>query len=145
MKGVVRLGTRIRPEISKKNPYWLEKHRYYELKHFCQQYPEWQKIYGNINGLSAFPRDMSMGSKWKNISNPTERIAIMRTYYIDRMNMVKVTAEKTDPILAKYISFGVINGWSYDVLKARLNIPCCKDIYYEMYRKFFWLLDKERE
>ena len=145
MKGVVRLGTRIRPEISKKNPYWLEKHRYYELKHFCQQYPEWQKIYGNINGLSALSRDMSMGSKWKNISNPTERIAIMRTYYMNRMDMVKVTAEKTDPILAKYISFGVINGWSYDVLKARLNIPCCKDIYYEMYRKFFWLLDKERE
>ena len=86
-----------------------------------------------------------MVSKWKNIYNPTERIAIMRTYYMDRMDMVKVTAEKTDQILAKYISFGVINGWSYDVLKARLNIPCCKDIYYEMYRKFFWLLDKERE
>lgn len=29
----------IRPEVSQKNPYWIGKHRYYELKHFCLQYP----------------------------------------------------------------------------------------------------------
>ena len=25
----------MRPELSQKNPYWIGKHRYYELKHFC--------------------------------------------------------------------------------------------------------------
>lgn len=29
----------MRPELSQKNPYWIGKHRYYELKHFCLQYP----------------------------------------------------------------------------------------------------------
>jgi hypothetical protein len=28
------MGTTIRPELSEKNPYWIERHRYYELKHF---------------------------------------------------------------------------------------------------------------
>ena len=39
------MSTVIRPEISKKNLYWIPKHRYYELKHFCLQYPEWKKNY----------------------------------------------------------------------------------------------------
>ena len=25
------MATTIRPELSEKNPYWIEKHRYYEL------------------------------------------------------------------------------------------------------------------
>lgn len=36
------MGTTIRPELSEKNPYWIERHRYYELKHFCLQYPIWK-------------------------------------------------------------------------------------------------------
>ena len=51
----------------------------------------------------------------------------------------------TDSDLADYIIIGVTEGCSYDILKARLDIPCCKDVYYELYRKFFWLLDKERQ
>lgn len=27
-----------KPELSLKNPYYLPRHRYYELKHFCLQY-----------------------------------------------------------------------------------------------------------
>lgn len=29
------MGTTLRAELSEKNPYWIEKHRYYELKHFA--------------------------------------------------------------------------------------------------------------
>ena len=39
------MATEIRPELSEKNPYWIGKHRYYELKHFCLQYPIWKKAY----------------------------------------------------------------------------------------------------
>lgn len=28
------MGNIIRAEVSENNPYWIEKHRYYELKHF---------------------------------------------------------------------------------------------------------------
>lgn len=33
------MSTLIRPEVSEKNKYWIDKHRHYELKHFCLQYP----------------------------------------------------------------------------------------------------------
>ena len=46
------MATTIRPELSEKNPYWIERHRYYELKHFCLQYPIWKKAYAALDGLT---------------------------------------------------------------------------------------------
>lgn len=57
------MGTTIRPELSEKNPYWIERHRYYELKHFCLQYPIWKKAYAALDGLSRRPSDMEVFSK----------------------------------------------------------------------------------
>ena len=39
-----------RAELSKKNPYYISKHRYYELKHFCRQYDEWKRALVRIDG-----------------------------------------------------------------------------------------------
>ena len=78
------------------------------------------------------------------LSDPTVKCAMAKTFYSERTDMVKRVAEKTDPVLANYILKAVTEGWSYDILKARLEIPCCKDTYYELYRRFFWLLNKER-
>lgn len=52
------MATEIRPELSEKNPYWIGKHRYYELKHFCLQYPIWKKAYNALLGLSSRPNDL---------------------------------------------------------------------------------------
>lgn len=54
------MATTIRPELSEKNPYWIEKHRYYELKHFCLQYPIWRKAYASLNGFSSKPIDWAI-------------------------------------------------------------------------------------
>ena len=63
----------IRSELSEKNPYWIERHRYHELKQFCLQYPIWKKTYESIDGLLGRPADLSTFGKAKHISNPTER------------------------------------------------------------------------
>lgn len=47
------MGNIIRAEVSENNPYWIEKHRYYELKHFCLQYPTWKRNYVSLDGLSS--------------------------------------------------------------------------------------------
>lgn len=139
------MGTTIRPELSVKNPYWIEKHRYYELKHFCLQYSVWKKAYASLEGLAARPMyttDIFVGAK--GLNDPTAKCAMTKAFYSERIDMIERVAEQTDQQLASYILKAVTEGWSYDILKARLGIPCCKDIYYELYRRFFWLLDKER-
>lgn len=138
------MGTTIRPELSKKNPYWIEKHRYYELKHFCLQYPIWRQAYNSLGGLSSRQSDLAMCSSKYNMSNPTERIAMIRSFYSDRMGMIEKTAKDADSELSEYIVIGVTENMSYDLLRVNYNIPCCKDIYYDRYRRFFWLLNKAR-
>lgn len=138
------MGTTLRAELSDKNPYWIEKHRYYELKHFCLQYPIWRKAYMALDGLSSRPSDLAMIMTANTLGDPTAKCGIAKSYYSDRINILERVAEKTDKGLGIYILRGVTEGWSYDILKARLEIPCCKDTYYELYRRFFWLLHKER-
>lgn len=139
------MGTILQPELSKKNPYWIEKHRYYELKHFCLQYPIWRKACNALDGLSRAPSDLMVFQKGKNASDPTLRCVEAREFYLERMRMVEQTAFDTDPELANYILLGVSEGISYDSLQAKFRIPCCKDIYYDRYRKFFYLLNKVRQ
>jgi len=46
------MGTTIKPELPDKNKHYIEKHRYYELKHFCLQYQAWKRAYAALDGLS---------------------------------------------------------------------------------------------
>lgn len=139
------MGTTIRAELSNKNPYWIERHRYYELKHFCLQYPIWKKEYAAISEIKSYRSDVIVSSEARFTSDTTSKCAIEKAYYSKRIDMLERMAKLTDPVLGMYILTGVTEGRSYDNLKAVFNIPCCKDAYYDLYRKFFWLLDKERE
>lgn len=139
------MSTTIRPEISNKNMYWIDRHRYYELKHFCLQYPTWKKARSALDGLSKTSINVIPISKTNLISSPTEKCAEARLFYSDRINMVEKIAKETDDSLYNYILKAVTEGLSYDYLRAKLNIPCCKDTYYNLYRRFFWLLSRERQ
>ena len=139
------MGTNIRPEISTNKKYWIERHRYYELKHFCLQYPIWKKAYFALDGLSKKPDDLAGFIKASDHSDPTAKCAEEKLFYIKRMEMVEQTAIATDPELHNYILKGVTEGLTYENLKTKMNIPCCRDSYYDLYRKFFYLLNKARE
>lgn len=139
------MSTKIRAELSKRNPYWIEKHRYYELKHFCMQYPIWKKLIVMIDGYSSHSMDAVKNSVQQHYGDYTADRALVRTFYSERIEMIERVAKQTDPVIGHYILKGVTEGTSYELIKARLEIPCCKDTYYELYRKFFWLLSQERK
>lgn len=133
----------IKPELSRKNRYWISKHRQYELKYFCLQYGEWKKLYSEISYLKVSSYRHSAGTNA--ISDPTFKIVEQRQLYLQRIKLIEETAEQTDKELSVYILKGVTEGLSYDSLRTKMNIPCSRDTYYDRYRKFFWLLDKTRD
>lgn len=137
------MSTTIRPKISEKNKYAIGKHRYYELKHFVMQYPEWKAQLKELNGFKARTIDISFDERWP--SDPTHNEAVLREEYIAKIHVIDICAKETDPIIGPIIVKGILDGSSFDILKLRFNIPCCRDIYYTLYRKFFWLLDKTRK
>ena len=139
------MATVIRAEISEKNKYWIDKHRHYELKHFCLQYPEWKRLYASFDDASM-PLSTIERIPTSNIpGDPTAKRAILKTYYAEKIKMIEKTALETDVYLYKYILKAVTEGLSFTYLKTRLDIPCGRDMYYDRYRKFFWLLSKTRE
>lgn len=134
----------VRPELSKKNKYRIDKHRYYELKYFCLQYPLWKKAYHQLDGLRLYSYDLTCVSGTNEFSDITGKCVEERSIYFDKMKTVEKAAIETDPYLASYILKAVTEGLSFDYLKTILEIPCSKNTYYERYRKFFWVLDKSR-
>lgn len=138
------MTTLIRPEISEKNKYWIDKHRHYELKHFCLQYPMWKKAYAAFTD-SNISLSMIESIPTSNIpGDPTAKRAVMKAYYLERIELIEDIAKEADKCLWKYILKAVTEELSYTYLKSRLGIPCGRDMYYDRYRRFFWLLNKAR-
>lgn len=139
------MATTIRPEVSIKNRYYIDKHRHYELKHFCLQYPRWKKAY--IETLdNDTPLSMIDGSYLcEGIYDPLSSRSATRLYYSKRMELLEKVAKDADKYLWQYILKAVTEGLSYTYLKTKLGIPCGKDMYYDRYRRFFWLLSEIRD
>ena len=133
----------IRPELSKKNKYWIDRHRYYELKHFVMQYPLWQTKVSYIDSLAR--GNISTVKYRTDYKDYVAQAVELREQYIDNINLCNNMARQTDPIIGNYILQAVINNESYEKIKARTDVPCCKDVWYDLYHKFFWLLDSTRK
>lgn len=137
------MGATVRPELSKKNKYWIDKNRFYELKYFCLQYPLWKKAYECLDSIYTTSFEM-IRVQDGTLRDSVAMCAEERSIYLDRMCSIEKAAMDADPYLASYILKAVTEGLSFAYLKARLEIPCSRDTYYDRYRRFFWLLDQTR-
>jgi hypothetical protein len=104
------------------------------------QYPEWKKKYEE---MCAYIPGGSIIIK-KETYDANENRYFMRERYYDNIDLVESVASMTDPILGTYILKAVTEGYTYNYFKMNSNIPCCKDTFYKMYRKFFWILSKRK-
>lgn len=138
------MATVIRPEVSIKNRYWIDKHRHYELKHFCLQYPVWKKSYADLDSVGIAIATTEHIPTSNLPGDPTGNRAVAKAQLIERIEMVERIAREADDYLWCYILKAVTENLSYTYLKTKLGIPCGKDMYYDRYRKFFWLLSKVR-
>ena len=135
------MGTDIRPEISEKNTYWISKHRYYELRHFCMQYNDWLRCYASLDGASSVSGSILKQRAASELADPTAKYAEAKLYFRERLDMVTRIATEAAGDLDNYMILAVTQGLPY----SKLMPPCCKEVWYTMYRRFFWLLDKARK
>lgn len=138
------MSTDIRPEISKRNSYWISKHRFYELKHFCLQYPEWQEELKLIS-VGKHPLAEEKIGKSAGPGDPVLACVLRREVLSDHIDILNQAAKGCREELRKYVFKGVTEGISYEHLAAQTGLPCCKEMYYENFRRFFWALSKLRK
>lgn len=136
------MGTNIRTELSKDNKYYISKDRFLELKHFCLQYPEWKAKYADCNSMVYYgAREI----RSTDIPDPVAHAVELREKYFRLMEMVEQTAIAADSDLYEWLIRAVGFGISYTTLRTKYDMPAGRDMFYDRYRKFFWLLDKVRE
>ena len=138
------MATIIRPEVSINHKYYIDKHRHYELKHFCLQYPTWKKAYADFSDASVSLSTIDRVRTSNMPGDPTGKRAIMKAYYSEKIDLIEKAAKAADRYLYEYILKAVTEGLSYSALKSRFDIPCSKDMYYDRYRRFFWILSESR-
>ena len=133
--------------VTKKNPFWIPKNRYYELKYYCLQFWDWQRRRAQLDGLAT-----------RENRSPTESEAIERAELDDKIGMVMtcldaVTTDKDqltgrmvmhEPLYSVLLT-GITKGKSYDTMAASKVMPVSRDYYYMVYRRFFKVLDIARK
>ena len=88
--------------------------------------------------------DLKKSSRTNKITDYTAETVEKRLYYSERMDMINKAAQNADTELASYIFKAVTQGLSYEALRLQMNMPCSRDVYYDRYRKFFYLLSRYR-
>ena len=129
-------------DLSLSKEFNISRHRYRELKEFCLQYGEKKEELRQLYSLSSIPPDVAvMGGE---PGKPTERKA-MRAVQLKK-DVELIDKALTDvcgkdigliPLLKRNVTEGV----GFDSLGC---VPCGSRSFYRLRRKFFFLLDKEK-
>lgn len=132
----------LKPELASRSKYWISRHRYYELKHYCLQYPEWKKLYLDLD----FKLESKIFEKVKggDLVDPTAKIGQMRADLYMAMDLIQRTAAEASKEFGAYIFKAVTENVPFIQLQTMYGIPCGKDMYYDAYRRFFWLLSEKK-
>ena len=123
--------TKIRAELSKKNPLYIDRHAFLSAYHFALQYPEWKAQYADMIGGAI--RGLDYNDMPKGNIDLIERTALIAGENLVEFILYAVTNEG---VTYKYLTGG----------RCKLGrIPCGKNEYYQRRRMFYYLLSKRME
>lgn len=124
--------------------YKLERHEFFTAYHYALQYNAWRDQYEALDGRKAIAMDgMPHGTT---CGNPTEAIGMKRAALADKMRLIERVANEVAPDLYKWLFKAVTNeGITFPYLETVMNIPCSKNTFYEVRRKFYYRLASEMD
>lgn len=142
--------TKIRAELSKKNPLYIDKHAFLSAYHFALQYPEWKRQYADAIGSAVKAVDYNDMPHGTGTGDPTARIAMRSSILRSNIDLIERTALTAGQDLAEYLLYAVTNeGVTFNYLHSEWcplgKILCERTKYYQMRRLFYYLLSKRLE
>ena len=138
------MATIIRPEISNKSKWYISRERYYELKHFCLQYPIWVKAEQAITAMAENRLD-GIKVQTSGYVDILERCRQQSEWYLERIRLVERCCEMAGKESKDILLKGVTEGLTYDKLYMRYKVVISRDEYYKVYRYFFYLLNESQK
>lgn len=122
----------------KLDEYNISNYAYRELRYFCLQYPEKKRQLKDCYLLSShgYKGAPSTGG----LSDPTQAQAMKAIRLAEDCELIEQTAIAVDSALYLYIIKSVTTETEY----RALNVPCGRRQFYELRRKFFYLLAQKK-
>ena len=121
--------------------YYVPEQVYLTVVHFCRQYPLWKAELAIEPDTSKAIDYSSDRVQTSNQFDQTAEIAMDRKMIADKKEIVENTAREVAGVLAEWLLLGVGHGLTYYQLVDK-GIPCGKDMYYDIRRKFYYVLSK---
>jgi len=113
----------------------LNKFKRKELLYFCLQYNDWINQIKDIEyGITAAKIDGM--PKNKNISKPTEELAIKKTELLQKCNIVEQSAKEANPEIYKELLKNVTQNIPYE----RLDVSYSRRQFYRIKNEFLCIL-----
>ena len=142
--------TKVRPELSKKNELYIDKHAFYMAYHFALQYPEWKRQYAELIGAPVKAVDYKDSPHGTGMGDPTSCIAMRTSILRSNIEVIESTALIAGRDLAEFLLYAVTTeGVTFNYLRTGRCplgvIPCERTKYYQMRRLFYYLLSKRIE
>lgn len=132
----------MKSEVSKKNPYWIPRHRYLELKNWCLQYPEWEEFIINARYMNS---KLPKVEKTYTCINRVEMLATQMAEVTGKMEIVENTCNEVAHDFYMPFLIAITNNISYDELVIHNPVLPSRSEWYKAYRKFFYILSQKRE
>lgn len=127
---------------SEKSKYYIQKEEYLTVVHFCRQYPEWVKelsVEPDSGGAIRYDRERVQTS---GNYDANAELAMRRYELARKKQLVDDAAREAAGGMAEWLVLGVSYGFAFWELEVR-GIPCEKNAYYKMRRKFYFILAKK--
>ena len=121
--------------------YTLSKSEFLSAKYYALRYKEWhtelETMTDTVHAIT-YDGDMVQSS---GTGSPTEQLAIRRAELTHKIRIIEETAEETEPTLCKDILLYVTEeDMTFEKLKRISGIPCGKNFFYHLRRKYYYLL-----
>jgi len=147
----------MKQRAAKTGKYMISKHEFYMTMHFALQYPEWKRALRNMSDTSKAITysDMPKG----NMSpDPTGDLVEKREKLYDKVLLVERSAKAAvyedimgrmcvpnvrEQIYQMLLRGVTEEGVTYNTLRVTGNIPCCRNVYNRMKRRFYFILNRE--
>lgn len=125
--------------LSDKNKYSLPKEDYLTAIHYSLRYPMWVeelRTAADTGSAIRYDRDKVQTS---NDSDQTADVAMRMAELSSRIDLIDEIISRVSGGLDSWLRLGVCHGLTFEQLKGK-DIPCERDKYYLMRRRFYYEL-----
>ena len=127
---------------SKNSKYYLPKHTYLHVLHWCLQYKDWAAELSVLPDSSKAITYDNERVQTSNSSDPTQDTAVSRAEISEKMKILETTIREVDEGIYEYLLLAIGYGFTEYQLKEK-KMPCGHRYFSERRQQVYYLMSRK--